>query len=191
MHNPEELNMPQLPCGLLLRTRQQEPQLLLGPFTQCRNVPSGQMGFLMHPEIGLQWHLAFCDEFAHLLEQADHLCPIVSRPIREIQLAAPAIHMIDNVPGDGCQVAVPGPHCLVGMAAMTSTSENSTDVGRNFQSGADGAGWVERGIRSFWPQKLDKYQQRGHADEKPFSWRHGSSLIRITVPFSRGSSVVL
>ncbi len=121
----------------------------------------------MHPAIGEKGHLTLSDQFTHLLQQVHLLFPIVLGPVGMIHKPAPKVDIVDDKPGNGSHVAVPGPDRLVRVTVLAGPLKNGADFGSHCEVGLNRSQWIDGRIGLFRPQELDEYKKSGNSNGKP------------------------
>ena len=86
-------------------------------------------------------------------------------PIGEIHVPPSAVHVVDDEPGNGSHVAVPGPHGAVGMAIVARPVEDAGHRWIHRQARSDFARWVNRRICSGRPDHLNHHEKQKPAKE--------------------------
>ena len=83
----------------------------------------------VHQAVGEQGHPLFPDFFTDQAKVLGSLLGIfLCFPILKVDMASAGLNVVDNDPGDWCNVAVPGPHSLAGMAIGASLIQDCRDV---------------------------------------------------------------
>lgn len=99
------------------------------PLAENFHVFVGEFGVAVQPEVRVNRHAAACHFPANFLEIARLLASVILRPIGEVHLSAAFVDVIDDEPGDGRDVAIPGPARLVGMAIVAGAIEDCRRFG--------------------------------------------------------------
>src|SRR5712672_1930715 len=84
----------------------------------------------VHQAVGEQGHPLFPDFFTDQAKVLGSLLGIfLCLPILKVDMASAGLNVVDDDPGDRCDVAVPGPHSLAGMAVGAGPVQECRDSG--------------------------------------------------------------
>ncbi len=106
----------------------------------------------MQRRVDAQRHCAVGYLVAHLLQFLSLSILIVLAPFGKVQVLTPLIYVISNEPGDGREVRVPRPDCLVGMTIAARAIQNGGNLGRHLRARVNRLRFVDRRVsprRSF------------------------------------------
>lgn len=92
----------------------------------------------------------------------------VLRPFREVHFSSSEIDVVDNEPGDGSDVAVPGPARLVGMTIVARSIEDRGRGRGNLQLSLDRSRFFNLRIGTRWTDKLECDENDGQGNRRPF-----------------------
>lgn len=105
----------------------------------------------------MNWHASAFHFPANFLEIILLLSPAILAPLREVHFSAPLVDVVDDEPGDGRDVAVPGPARLVGMAIVAGAIQDCCRFRRELRVGLKREGLVNGRIS---PRRTDELHAR-------------------------------
>jgi len=99
-------------------------------------------------------------------------------PVGMIHKPAPKVDIIDDKPGNGSHVAVPGPHRFVRVTVVAGPLKNSADFGSHCEVGLNRSQGIDGRIGLSRSQELDEYQKSRNSNGKPILYLHLTSSKR-------------
>ena len=101
----------------------------LRPRTNRIYLLTRESSLFVHQAVRKQGHPLFPDLFTDQAEVLGGLLwTFLCLPILKVDMASAGLNVVDNDPGDWCNVAVPGPHGLAGMAVGAGSVQDYRDI---------------------------------------------------------------
>src|SRR6266478_6056976 len=89
-------------------------------------------------------------------------------PVLKINMTSSRIYIVNEIPGNRRDVAVPRPYRCAGMAVVAGALQHRLNLPGDLHVCFEAAGWSHRWVRPARLNGLNEDQNRNRADDNPF-----------------------